>query len=573
MKIPARSAAMLLASALFLAACGGSGTSTNTTAAGGTISGSVVLGPVAGATVRAYAVTGGAMGAQLGSGTTDSSGNFTLAIGHYAGPMMLQASSGSYTDEATGATMAVQPGDVLTGAVPSLDADVATTGVHVTPLTSMARARAAAMTGGMTAANIMAANSGVGAYFSVSDILRTTPMDPTAAASGTTPTQDERNYGMVLAAMSQEAASLGMTSSSGMATAMADDASDGVMDGMMASTSISMSGMGGMGGGMMQANAGTSGLATAMATFIGSGMNRSGVTAADMQALMTQLSGSSGVLQGTGGGSAPGGVVSGRAFMGAMTGGTMTAYSVSNGAVGPTMGTATMDPSGAFTISVGSYSGPMMLQLTGGTFRDEATGTSMAMQAGDVLTAVIPSVAAGASTTGVLVTPLTSMAQAAAQGMSGGMTEANIGAANAGVGSYFMVGDILATTPMDPSAPGAGTGATQDQRDYGMSIAAISQYAASVGMTDSSAMVTALVKDASDGVMNGMTGTTPISMGGMGGGMMGGGGTMMTTTAGTTGLAGALTAFAGSFANRSGVALADMQPLVTQLGTSSGVIP
>ena len=49
-----------------------------------------------------------------------------------------------------------------------------------------------------------------------------------------------------------------------------------------------------------------------------------------------------------------------------------------------------------------------------------------------------------------------------------------------------------------------------------MSIAAMSQYAKTIGMTTSSTMVTAMMDDASDGVMNGMMGSTPVSMGGMG---------------------------------------------------------
>ena len=47
---------------------------------------------------------------------------------------------------------------------------------------------------------------------------------------------------------------------------------------------------------MMQSTAGTSGLATAMSTFIGSAMNRSGVSTTDMQTLMGTLSDSNGVI-------------------------------------------------------------------------------------------------------------------------------------------------------------------------------------------------------------------------------------------------------------------------------------
>jgi hypothetical protein len=54
------------------------------------------------------------------------------------------------------------------------------------------------------------------------------------------------------------------------------------------------------------------------------------------------------------------------------------------------------------------------------------------------------------------------------------------------------------------------------------------------------------------------------------GGMMGGG--MMATTAGTTGLAAAMSAFAGSSMNSSGVTAADMQPLIDKLAASNGTI-
>ncbi|GAO05072.1 hypothetical protein PSR1_03979 [Anaeromyxobacter sp. PSR-1] len=267
-------------------------------------------------------------------------------------------------------------------------------------------------------------------------------------------------------------------------------------------------------------------------------------------------------------------MMTGTAFMGAMSGGTVTAYAVSGGARGQALAAAPLGASGAFSVGLGAYSGPVMLEVAGATFEDEATGTSMPMASGDVLTACIPSVASGATTSGVQVTPLTTMAQAMAQGMPGGMTAATAAAANAGIGSYFMAGDVLGTMPMDPSVAGSGTGATQDQRDHGMAIAAMSEYARSVGMTgSSSAMVTAMAEDASDGVMNGMMGGTGISMGGMGGGMMGGGPGMMSATAGTTGLSGAMTAFAGSAMNRSGVTLASVQALVNQLAGSTGAIP
>ncbi len=150
----------------------------------------------------------------------------------------------------------------------------------------------------------------------------------------------------------------------------------------------------------------------------------------------------------------------------------------------------------AFSLAMGSYAGPVMLQMTGGTYMDEATGTTMPMMAGDVMTAVLPSMTAGQTLNGVQVTPLTAMAQTQAQHMSGGMTDANITAANSNVGKYFMVTDVLHNVPMNPLTSGSGNSATQDQINYGMALAAMSQYAQSQGMSSSSAMVTAMMNDA-----------------------------------------------------------------------------
>ena len=149
-----------------------------------TVSGTVVKGPVSGATVTAYAATNGTMGAQVGGGTTDSTGNFSISIGSYSGPMMLQASGGTYTDEAMGTSMTMQSGDVMACSIPSTAAGAANTGIQMTPITTMAHSRVHHMTGGITDANIVAANAAMGAYFSVSDILHIVPMDPMVTSSG-----------------------------------------------------------------------------------------------------------------------------------------------------------------------------------------------------------------------------------------------------------------------------------------------------------------------------------------------------------------------------------------------------
>jgi hypothetical protein len=244
--------------------CGGGGGGTTPAIGGGTMSGTAVKGPVAGATVTAYGITNGGMGTQITTGTTDSMGNFSVSIGAYSGPVMLQLSGGTYVDEATGATVPLAPGDAMTAVIPSV-------------------------TSGETVTNIM-----------VSDILRTEPMDGAISGSGNTATTDMKNYGIAIAAMSQYAQTIGMTDPAALITAMMNDASDGIMNGRMGSIQIAMGGMGGgmMGGGtMMLSTAGTSGLATAISQFLNNAsVNQSGLTTAGMQTLINALNASNGTL-------------------------------------------------------------------------------------------------------------------------------------------------------------------------------------------------------------------------------------------------------------------------------------
>jgi len=219
-----------------------------------------------------------------------------MRVSPYTGPLILQMDGGSYADEATGMRMNMLDADDMTCIVAnvSVSAGSATSGVQITPLTSMAQSWAAHMSGGLTEANITSANMRVGAVYvgPGADIVMTRPIDPTVSGSANGASAEARNYGLMLAAMSQESHALGMTtSSSATVTAMLEDAADGVMNGMMGSTAIDMTGMGGMmGGGNMMSTTGTTQLMTSMSDFINDPMNHSGVTsAAEMQALMDQM--------------------------------------------------------------------------------------------------------------------------------------------------------------------------------------------------------------------------------------------------------------------------------------------
>lgn len=117
-----------------LAGCGGSGGPSAASNNGVTqVSGAVVKGPVANATVCAYEVSGGTKGSQLGCDQTDTSGNYALDVPLANGLVLLEASGGGYIDETTGA-----PTD-LSGTLRSVfAANGASVTAVATPLTTLA---------------------------------------------------------------------------------------------------------------------------------------------------------------------------------------------------------------------------------------------------------------------------------------------------------------------------------------------------------------------------------------------------------------------------------------------------
>lgn len=262
------------------------------------------------------------------------------------------------------------------------------------------------------------------------------------------------------------------------------------------------------------------------------------------------------------------GTISGTAIKGPVANAVVTALSIkADGTKGGGLGAGQTDGKGNFSISVGDHSGPVFIEMTGGHYINEATGNDMNMFQGDRMTCVIPFMPSSSIMSGIQITPLTSMAQSIAQNIDGGMNETNMTKANSAVGQYFDVNDILHTPPMNPLVDGAGAGANQGMMNYGMTIAAMSQYANMVGMPHSSGMVTSMMNDANDGIMDSMMGDAPIMMGG---GMMGA--MTMPPDAGTRGLAGAMMDFIQSPMNRAGVTLQEMGALINKLNTSNGVI-
>jgi hypothetical protein len=178
-----------------MSGCGGGG---GAAPAATTVSGTAAKGPfVTGSPVKVFAIDAvtRAKGAQLGTGVTDAAGAYTVDIGAYTGPVLVEV-SGSYKDEATGATVALDPATPLRAAISNA---TGSTQVMVTPLTELAVKEMGIV---MSNTVIDAKNTEVGTVFKVADIIKTKPADATVAASATAPAA-EKEHGLVLAAISQ----------------------------------------------------------------------------------------------------------------------------------------------------------------------------------------------------------------------------------------------------------------------------------------------------------------------------------------------------------------------------------
>lgn len=188
---------ILLFIALFtISACGGGGGGGGTPVAT-TITGVASMGLIMNGAVAVFALNAdGRKGAVIGTGSTDSFGAYNVSIGSYVGPVIVEV-SGGYIDEATGQSMSVSASSPLRAAVANASGTVT---IAVSPLTELAVQRQA---GVLTAQSILIANELISTVFKV-DIINTLPVAPTVAAfqAGTT-TQAQRDYSLLLAAVSQ----------------------------------------------------------------------------------------------------------------------------------------------------------------------------------------------------------------------------------------------------------------------------------------------------------------------------------------------------------------------------------
>jgi hypothetical protein len=180
------SLALSVLGAAVLASCGGGDSPAPVSS---TVTGSVVKGPVNGATVCAFRAVATGKGDQIKCTTTTSTGAYTLDM-DYAGDVVIEATGGTYTDEATGASASLTtPMQVVVNAQ-----GTATVGV-ITPLTAAAFSVSKGLAGGVSSANFASAANTVATQFQLPGVNLATTLP---SVTGTL-----NDYGRILRAVSQ----------------------------------------------------------------------------------------------------------------------------------------------------------------------------------------------------------------------------------------------------------------------------------------------------------------------------------------------------------------------------------
>ncbi|GAK85581.1 internalin putative [Vibrio ponticus] len=145
--------------------------------------------------------------------------------------------------------------------------------------------------------------------------------------------------------------------------------------------------------------------------------------------------------------------ISGQAVANNINGATVRVFAIEAGVKGTdlTKTAGTTDASGAFSMTIVPTPLPVMMEITGGTYQDEATGNTLTNSS---LTSVLPEIARRDAVT---VSPLTDIAAKLA---AGDLTVNGINTANALIASIFLdstnADDVFAIAPADMNATGTG---------------------------------------------------------------------------------------------------------------------
>lgn len=230
---------LMLAAALILSACG-SGNSSNAPAAapppppaGIAVSGAVFDGPVAGATISAYAVSAaGVVGTTaLATAVTNSEGGYSLMLpAGTTGPVYVTSTGGTLVDDVTGLTV---DAPTLSALIPNVSGSAPIT-AQLTPLTTIEAAVALATASATNPVSSTAAtiDTAVGTLLGgQTNSQGTSLVDVSTAGCATAASQASVDASLVLAGINQLAANNGVSTPDLIAAIVADVQSDNTFDG------------------------------------------------------------------------------------------------------------------------------------------------------------------------------------------------------------------------------------------------------------------------------------------------------------------------------------------------------
>jgi hypothetical protein len=189
--------------------------------------------------------------------------------------------------------------------------------------------------------------------------------------------------------------------------------------------------------------------------------------------------------------------IAGVAAKGPLNGANVTVFAVKadgtfDRTLGPiATGKTSTDGTGRYSINIPAASapkGPVVVEVTGGTYTDEVSGTANVQLTAPIRT-VVPTVVFAVKADGtvegkneIAVTPFTELAfqKAVGTGSETGigvisLTKTNIDDANSSIAKTFGIDNIVTTQPFDPANAAAASTATAAEKKYSVALGTISQ--------------------------------------------------------------------------------------------------
>src|SRR3990172_11488807 len=173
----------------------------------------------------------------------------------------------------------------------------------------------------------------------------------------------------------------------------------------------------------------------------------------------------------------PTGLVDGNAVDAVIVGGTVNVYGFSGGVKGELLGSAVTDDEGFYSLDLRATSQAILIEISGGSYIEEASGRSVSLDDGQVLRAVNDY--ESGKPVNIMITPLTNLAAGLIENKinNGANLENAITEASTAISTIFGL-DILSTYPRNITDVRNATVALTDEHLYGFWTAAISSWTA-----------------------------------------------------------------------------------------------